>query len=98
MNRGLIEVGRLTVGGIASDRTLPRFMNRGLIEVRTNALWTSYVDALPRFMNRGLIEVTSEKARSEQRVGLPRFMNRGLIEVAAYYTASTSCAPDFPDS
>ena len=48
---------------------LPRFMNRGLIEVLSTTTPFEPRSILPRFMNRGLIEVpTIHKAR--QRAAL----------------------------
>ena len=61
---------------------LPRFMNRGLIEVRCSSVSSSLFAPLPRFLNRGLIEVIFVTSfRKKLWIALPRFMNRGLIEV-----------------
>ena len=61
-------------------RSLPRFMNRGLIEASLSDGYAVPSIALPRFMNRGLIEALDPEVPSSEADALPRFMNRGLIE------------------
>ena len=60
MNRGLIEATSAPIFSMLAVFSLPRFMNRGLIEAMMSVNLMDWTPELPRFMNRGLIEAQKE--------------------------------------